>query len=116
MAKVLIVDDEKALVELISSVVEELGHESLCAYNGSEALAKAREGKPEIIFCDVMMPVMNGYDLLEEIRQDKSLEETPVIMMSAARIDRNRAAKANGYLPKPFDLDRIADYIDKLPG
>lgn len=115
MAKVLIVDDEKALVELIASVVEELGHEPLCAYNGAEGLNLARNQKPGIIFCDIMMPIMNGYDLLREIRLDHSLIKTPVIMMSAARIDRHKAAQADGYLSKPFDLDRIAHYIDSLP-
>lgn len=115
MAKVLIVDDEKALVELIASVVEDLGHQALCAYDGSEALKLAQSEKPQIIFCDIMMPVMTGYELLDQVRQDNVLATTPVVMMSAAKIDRIRAASANGYMPKPFDLDKIADYINNLP-
>ncbi len=114
MAKVLIVDDEKALVELIASVVEDLGHEPLCAYDGLEAFNLARKEQPQIIFCDVMMPVMSGYELLEHVRQDATLTRTPVVMMSAARIDNSRAASANGYMPKPFDLNKVADYIDRL--
>lgn len=115
MAKVLIVDDEKALVELIASVVEEIGHLPLCAYDGAQGLKLAQNEKPQIIFCDIMMPVMNGYDLLERIRQDEALANIPFIMMSAARIDPMRAARANGSLPKPFDLEKVVQYIANLP-
>jgi len=114
MAKVLIVDDERALVELIASVVEDLGHQPIRAYDGSEALKLAQNEHPQIIFCDIMMPIMNGYDLLDQLRQDVNLNQTPVVMMSAAKIDLVRAAAANGYMPKPFDLNKVADYIDKL--
>lgn len=115
MAKVLIVDDEKALVELISSVVEDLGHNPICAYDGLQGLQLAQSEKPNIIFSDIMMPVMNGYDFLDKLRQDLTLGSTPFIIMSAARIDPTRASQANGYMSKPFDLEKIANYIDKLP-
>ncbi len=114
MAKILIVDDEKALVELISSVVEDLGHEPLCAYDGCEAFKIARVHKPGIIFCDIMMPVLGGYELLRLIREDKDLGGVPVVMMSASKIDPVRAIQANAFMPKPFDLERVAEYIEKL--
>ena len=114
MAKVLIIDDEKALVELISSVVEDLGHQSLCAYDGAQGLKLAQSEKPQFIFCDIMMPIMNGYDLLEKVRQDKTLATTPFVIMSAAKIDPIRAAQADGAISKPFDLDKVVDYISNL--
>jgi CheY-like chemotaxis protein len=114
MVKVLIVDDEKALVELIASVVEELGHTPLCAYDGQEALDMALNEEPQIIFCDVMMPVMSGYELLDQLRTHSKLAKIPVVMMSAAKIDQKKAASASGYMPKPFDLDKIAEYIEKM--
>lgn len=114
MVKVLIVDDEKAVVELIASVVEELGYTPLCAYNGQEALDIALNEEPQIIFCDVMMPIMGGYELLDRLRDYSSLAKTPVVMMSAAKIDQKKAARAIGYMPKPFELAKIAQYIEKV--
>lgn len=101
--KVLVVDDEKALVDLICINLELEGYETVSAHNGMEALKMIEAEKPDLVILDVMMPKMNGFEVLQNI-QDKSI---PVIVVTAKKHINDRllglTLGADDYITKPFD-------------
>ena len=114
MAKVLIVDDEQSLLFLLQQIVEEQGHNVLLAENGEQALQAVEKESPELIITDVMMPVMDGYQLLTQVKTRPDLCETKVVLISAAPINRRFEPKADAYLSKPYDLVTIEDLLTQL--
>jgi CheY-like chemotaxis protein len=118
MAKVLIVDDEAPIVDLLADIVEEHGHIALRADNGAKGLALARATHPDLIISDIMMPLLDGYALLSALRSEPDLAQTTVVLVSAGfQRGRQPAAhlQADIYLRKPFDIATIEDLLDKLP-
>lgn len=80
---ILLVDDDLTLREMYEERLKTEGFDIIQASNGEEALAKARESKPNIILLDVMMPKINGFDVLKEIKSDPELKDIPVIILTA---------------------------------
>lgn len=114
MAKVLIVDDEQSLLFLLQQIVEEQGHKVLLAENGEQALKTAEKESPALVITDVMMPVMDGYQLLTEVKTRPELRGIKVVLISAAPINRRFEPKADAYLSKPYDLITIEDLLIEL--
>ena len=113
MAKVLLVDDEASLLELLGEIVGELGHTVSKAINGQKALISIRQEQPDLVISDVMMPEMNGYGLLHQIRLIPEWHKIKTILVSAAPIDRNRKPPADAYISKPYNLDLMENLIQK---
>ena len=115
MVRVLIVDDEYILLDMIAALIEELGYESIVAANGHEALAilHAQPVPPSLIITDVMMPRMNGVELAHTIRTEPRFAEVPIILMSAGG-ELPLTPDASYFLHKPFSIDQIADVISSL--
>ena len=113
----LVVDDEASICALIVDLAEERGHSALTACNGVAALTLAREHPPALIISDVMMPVMDGYALLQALRADPILAHTALYLMSAASLRplQPQEARPNGYMPKPFALATIEGLLDGIP-
>jgi CheY-like chemotaxis protein len=109
MAVVLLVDDEPTIIAILAELVEEYGHTALTAYNGVAALDVAGANPPTLIISDVMMPVMDGYELLKAIRDEPALAHTAVYLMSAAafRPLPSGDAPPDGYMAKPLDFTAI---------
>jgi len=82
MAKILLIEDEPLVIRLYEKSLKYGKHEVVSAMNGSEGLKKMRESKPEIVLLDVMMPDMNGMQVLEEMSKDPELKDIPVIMLT----------------------------------
>ncbi|MDB5079521.1 MAG: histidine kinase [Chloroflexi bacterium] len=114
MAKVLIVDDEQSLLFLLQQIVEEQGHYVLLAENGEQALHALEKENPDLIITDVMMPIMDGYQLLMEVKTRPELCDTKVVLISAAPINRRFEPKPDAYLTKPYDLVTIEDLLLQL--
>ena len=114
MAKVLIVDDEQSLLFLLQQIVEEQGHKVLLAENGEQAVKTVEKEFPALIISDVMMPVMDGYQLLTEVKTRPELSNTKVVLISAAPINRRFEPKDDAYLSKPYDLITIEDLLVEL--
>lgn len=114
MSSVLVVDDEDVLLDMITALIEDLGHRAVAATNGAEALAalRAESEPPILIISDVMMPKMNGVALAEAIRSDPYLCKVPIILMSAAG-RAPKAGLADHFIHKPFDLDHIEHLIEQ---
>lgn len=107
MATVLIVDDEEPILDIVSEVVEEMGHHVQRAMNGREALAVVRASPPDLILTDVMMPYVNGVDLCRAIKEDSATSHIIVLLMSAVPVDARRDIGADGFIHKPFSLEDI---------
>lgn len=106
-ARILIVDDEPFNLDLLEQELEILGHESVRAANGRVALDLLRDGPYDLVLLDVMMPMLDGYAVLREMKAHDRLRHTPVVMISAltdiSSIVRCIELGAEDYLPKPFD-------------
>ncbi|MBA2719022.1 MAG: response regulator [Chloroflexi bacterium] len=116
MPTVLIVDDEQHIRLLIEQTLEELedeGVELQTASDGEMALDVVRNHKPELVFLDVMMPKLDGFEVCRAIRSDPELAGTTVVMLTAKgqAYDRDQGleAGADRYLTKPFDPDELLD-------
>ena len=107
--RVLVVDDESNIVDILKFNLEREGYEVICAYDGGEALEKARNEAPDLILLDVMLPVMDGFSVLGEIRKNDKL--TPVIMLTAREEERDKVLGleigADDYIVKPFSVREL---------
>ncbi|WNG13934.1 ATP-binding protein [Cystobacter fuscus] len=103
MSLVLIAEDEDAMLDIFAQIVEDMGHRTLRAHNGEEALLLARTQPPDLVVSDHMMPRRTGMELLRELRADAALREVPFLLLSAARPPGLEEATA--FLAKPVDLD-----------
>ncbi len=106
-AKILIVDDEPKNVKLLEAFLIPGGHQVIKASNGEEALQQVQQEKPDLILLDVMMPMMDGYEVLKHLKADGRWRDVPVIMISALddikSVVRCIERGAEDYLPKPFE-------------
>ena len=111
MAKILVIDDDLAINELIKVNLELHGYEVIQAYNGVEGFAKAKQEIPALIILDVMMPEVDGFTVAQRVRQNPETAEIPILMLTALS-DLND--KVNGfnigvddYLTKPFEIEEL---------
>lgn len=111
MSRILIIDDEPNIRETISDLLELKGYEVLTAADGTIGLTKAIASKPDLIVCDVMMPEMGGWEVLQAIRAEKGIENTPFLFLTAKveQEDRRKGMNlgADDYLSKPFHKDDL---------
>ena len=112
--RILIVDDEAHIRLLIEQTLEELedeGIEILKAENGEEALETIRAENPGLVFLDVMLPKMNGFDVCQRVKHELGMQDVYVVMLTAKgqEFDKQRGEEvgANFYLTKPFDPDEL---------
>ncbi len=112
---VLLVDDEERILNFLKTKLKTLGYEIFLAGNGVEALEQLREHQPDMVILDVIMPRMDGFQTLKEIR---SFSAVPVIMLSARGDDSDRikglGLGADDYLPKPFNPDELVARIGAI--
>ena len=111
MSLVLVADDEPAVLEVLTEVVEDLGHEVVRAHDGREALQIARAQRPQLVVTDHMMPRLSGVELCRAMRNDEALSQVPVILLSAALPPE--ATEAYAYLAKPFELDEFEALVKR---
>lgn len=118
MARILAVDDEPNIVRLIQVNLERVGYQVETANNGVQALEKIRASRPDLVVSDVMMPEMDGFELLSTIRRDATLEDLPVIMLTAKAQDRNvmegYQRGADMYLTKPFNPMELISFVKRI--
>jgi two-component system, OmpR family, alkaline phosphatase synthesis response regulator PhoP len=115
---ILVIDDEPYILRALSYLLAREGYRVETASNGEEGLARVRDLHPPLVFLDIMMPRMNGYEVCEQIKQDPALSSTYVIMLSAKgqQVDRERGllGGADEYMTKPFSPREVADHVRTL--
>ncbi len=119
--RVLIVDDEADIVETIKFNLELEDIECIEAYDGEEALSKAKKENPDLILLDVMLPKMHGYKIARLLKFDLEYKHIPIIMLTARAqgddIKIGEEVGADEYVTKPFDMDTLIalakKYLDK---
>jgi CheY-like chemotaxis protein len=121
MAKILVVDDEEPVRELLAMVLEAVGHQVQQAIHGRQALDLAAQQPPDLVIVDAMMPVMGGAELCRRLKSTPSTAAVPVILMSAAGAPAARGANADAFLAKPFNLSDMETLVQQwlppgLPG
>lgn len=121
--KILIVDDEPQIRILMEQTLEELedeGVELLTANNGEEALETIQSEKPELVFLDVMMPKLNGFEVCHAVKNDLALTNMYIIMLTAKgqEFDKQKGTEAGAdlYMTKPFDPDEVLEKSMEILG
>jgi two-component system alkaline phosphatase synthesis response regulator PhoP/two-component system response regulator VicR len=116
--KILAVDDERHIVRLVQINLQKEGYEVVTAGNGREALEKVKSEKPDLIVMDVMMPEMDGFEALENLKADEATAQIPVIMLTAKAQDADVFSGwqkgADLYLTKPFNPSELLTFVKRI--
>ncbi|MHB8780809.1 MAG: response regulator transcription factor [Candidatus Geothermincolia bacterium] len=118
-ARILVVDDDKEMVELIELFLNNAGYETLSAFSGEGALEQAFQQRPDLILLDIMMPKIDGWEVFRRIKNDPAASEIPIIFLTARtqNIDRMiglSVMKASGYLTKPFSKKELLEEVERV--
>lgn len=120
MARVLLIDDDQSNLEFMRQLLRMDGHELIWAADGEQGIASARQLRPDLIVCDVIMPHLGGYAVLETVRADPQLADVPVLLFSAAMDEEARAMGlhrgATEVMAKPFELEQLRGAIRRCLG
>lgn len=119
MAKtILTVDDERSIVRLVQVNLERQGYNVLTAYDGRQALEQIAENRPDMVICDVMMPYMDGFEVLRQLRLNAQTRDLPVIMLTAKAMDNDvftgYQRGATCYLTKPFSPPELISFVKRI--
>ncbi|MGB8657321.1 MAG: response regulator [Candidatus Zixiibacteriota bacterium] len=113
--RILIADDEKDMVATLQFTLNQEGYQCLTAYDGQEALDKAKSENPDLIILDIMMPKMNGYKVSRLLKFDKRYKHIPIIMLTARTQEKDKKlgeeTGADMYITKPFEMDALVNTI-----
>lgn len=116
--KILVVDDERHIVRLVEVNLTRAGYEVETAYDGVEALEKVAEDLPDMIILDVMMPRMDGFEVLKKLQSDAKYKDIPVIMLTAkaqdADIFKGWQSGVSSYLTKPFNPKELLVFVERI--
>ena len=118
MPKVLIVEDDESIREMMRHVLEIEGYSVSIANNGKEALDSLNQDSdlPSIILLDLMMPVLDGWQFLQEKSKNPKLDRIPVLVVSAAFTERTSSLQCQGLIKKPINLDYLLSEVSKHTG
>jgi len=116
--KILAVDDERHIVRLVQVNLERQGYQVVTAYDGKEALEKVEAEKPDLVVLDVMMPYMDGFEVLQNLRKNPNTRDIPVIMLTAkaqdADVFRGWQSGVDCYLTKPFNPMELIAFVKRI--
>ena len=116
--KIMAVDDERHIVRLIQVNLERAGYQVITAFDGPDALKKVENDRPDVIVLDVMMPKMDGFEVLKRLQANPETREIPVIMLTAkaqdADVFRGWASGVSAYLTKPFNPLELITFVRRI--
>ena len=120
MKKILIVDDEADIIEILQFVLEANDYECVTAMDGEEGLKLAREINPDLIILDVMMPKINGYKISRLLKYDNKYKDIPILMITARSQEEDKIigeeTGADEYITKPFKVDYVVEKVKSYLG
>lgn len=118
MKKILIADDRSEVVELVKVALEGENYQILSASDGREALEKIRKMRPDLILLDIIMPKMDGFEVLENLTNNSKTKDIPVIMLTAKgqKVDEQKGRRlgAQDYVVKPFSPSHLLNKIEEM--
>ncbi|MBI4163870.1 MAG: response regulator [Candidatus Aenigmarchaeota archaeon] len=116
--KILSIDDNREIADFLRPKFEEAGYDFDAAYNGPEGLARMKSYKPDLVLLDIMMPIIDGFEVLKRAKADDEIKGIPIVMLTAKhqRVDVLRALQlgAKDYLVKPMNIPRILEKVGKV--
>ena len=116
--RVLVVDDDASLAEMLTIVLRQEGFESRMCTRGNEALGQFREFRPDVVLLDLNLPKKDGREVLQEIKGDPALRTIPVVILTSSEAERDIAGayalQANCYITKPVDLDQFITVVRSI--
>ena len=116
--KILVIDDNPGIVRLDESLLKSQGYEVISASDGALGLKLAQEEKPDIVFLDIILPEMHGFEVCKRIKENPETQNIPVIIVTASGlqdvIEDEPDIKADGYVSKPYGLDDLINVIRKI--
>jgi CheY-like chemotaxis protein len=119
-ARILICDDDPAILRVLQVNLEVEGYETLLAHHGEEALAIAIAEKPDLVILDIMMPRMDGYQTCDALKADPETKGIPVVFLSAkaqdSDIEKGKSYEVEDYITKPFDPDTLIEVVERVIG
>lgn len=118
-ADILIIEDNQFNHELIDYLLRTAGYQTRSAWDGEEGIAMILQHKPDLILCDLQMPVLNGYEVVARLKADTALSAIPIVAVTASSMlgdsDKVLAAGFDGYIPKPIEprifVSQIETYL-----
>ncbi len=115
-SRILVVEDQTDVAQLIEVVLQGEGHTVAIARDGAQGLVLARDWKPDLILMDIMLPGVDGGTLISRLRQEPETADLPIVAMSASRTlrDRSEELQADALLSKPFDVDALLVQVQFL--
>ncbi len=117
-ARILVADDDPAVVELVRINLEVHGYEVLTAENGVEAVRKAVMEKPDLIILDIMMPEVDGYEVIHTLKEAPETDQIPIVVLTAYASDAGAVVSwmegADGYLAKPFNPEELLMVVERV--
>jgi two-component system alkaline phosphatase synthesis response regulator PhoP len=118
MSRVLVIDDESTVGVVLRLAFDAKGHETVLAEDGRSGIELALTEHPDAIVLDLMMPRVNGYDVLDALRDADGMDEVPVLVLTAVALSRERerclSAGADAVMTKPFDPRDVVEALDDL--
>ena len=115
--KILMVEDEPDIREAVQASLQSRGYQVILAADGEEGLRKLKSEKPDLVLLDIVMPKLDGWQVLKAIRDDAATRELPVLMLTANRetsaLIESQFQKATDYLMKPFDIEKLLRFINR---
>ncbi|HOE97659.1 MAG TPA: response regulator [Candidatus Sumerlaeota bacterium] len=116
--KVLLADDEEDVKVVLKMFLESKGYDIVTAYDGLDAIDQARTHKPDVILLDIMMPLVDGFEVCRKLKGDPETAEIPIIMLSAAShaesVQKGLDAGAAEYLIKPFEPEQLVKVLEDV--
>jgi DNA-binding response OmpR family regulator len=116
--RILIAEDEPSIVMSLEFLLKGAGYEVMIASDGNEALRLAVEQRPDLVLLDIMLPLVNGFEVCRRLRQDAALQHVPILLLTArgreSEIARGMALGASAYMTKPFATQELVRTVGNL--
>ncbi|MDX2271248.1 MAG: response regulator [Cyanobacteriota bacterium] len=111
MATILVIEDEKPIRTYVSKILEAEGHAAICAENGEDGLDLVKQCQPDLVLCDLVMPKLNGYGVLDALKRDQNTAGIPFVFLSSKcseeDIRQGMAMGSDDYLSKPVEKNNL---------
>lgn len=115
-ARIVLIEDHPDNMELMAYLLQAAGHTYRCATDGAQGLELIRQERPDLVVCDLQMPVMDGFEVLRHLRLDETLRHTPIVAVTALSMpeDRQKVLRAgfDGYFSKPIEPETFVAQLE----